>query len=93
MYIEKPDNFKDAPVISPTIVVMTLIHLAVLFFSNYAIGTDNAGYSISVFHGAVYFTSFLLAMSILVGVRSRSAGLLDMFIVFLTFLFTFFAFK
>ncbi len=90
MYYQQQDNLKDAPLISIPLVFVTLIHIGVVLFIKYATGQDQIGYSSGVLFPVIYLSSFFLLLTLLVGLKNKSSGLIDMILTSVVLIGTYF---
>jgi hypothetical protein len=89
MYYERPDNLRNIPIVSIPFIFMTMVHFFVVLVVKYTTGLDETGYPSTVFSPFVYFSSFFLVLTVVVGVRNKSAGLIDMILGFIVLVLTY----
>lgn len=90
MYYEKRDTTKFTPIVSISFAVIACIHILVTAFVVHFISIDEIGYPTTVLNTAVYFTSFLVFLSVIVGLKNKSSGYIDMLIACILLIATFF---
>jgi hypothetical protein len=89
VYYEQPDNLKSAPIISIPLVLVVMLHAFLSWFVYYATKMDLTGYPSSILSPLIYFGAFLVLLTILVEIKNKSAGLLDMIVGFITLVATY----
>ncbi|MBU3668944.1 MAG: hypothetical protein FGM57_03175 [Candidatus Taylorbacteria bacterium] len=90
MYYEKQDTTKYTPIVSIPFLVVAFIHIAVTVCIKYVVGQDTVGYSSNLLNPIIYFTAFLVVLSIFVQLRNKSAGYIDMLLAFVVLVGTYF---
>lgn len=72
---------------------MVLIQFAALGFSKFLSAADNVGYAIPVSNTVFYLSSFFLVLTLGISIRNKSIGLIDLVLVPIVLLVTFFMFN
>ncbi len=91
MYYEKPDTTKNTPIVSIPFVVVRVIHVCTTFFVKSVTGLDEIGYSSTILNPIVYFTALLVVLGVVVGLKNKSLGFLDMILGFIILVATYFS--
>lgn len=87
---EQPDNLEKIHILSPWVVIISLVQFFILFFFEYVSGTDNTeGYVVDYFRPVIYASSFVLVLTAINGIRRRSIGLLDLVLVAIVLIISF----
>lgn len=77
-------------IVSAPVILMTVIQFAIVIASNFIVDRDNLGLISTVFQPLVYLSSFFLIVSVVTVLNNKSAGLLDLPLVALTLIASFF---
>jgi hypothetical protein len=86
----QPDNLEKIHIVSPWVVIISILQFLMLFFFKYVSGMDNTnGYVVNYFSPAIYACSFVLVLTALNGIYRRSVGLLDLVLVALVLIISF----
>lgn len=92
MYYEKPDTTKNTPVASISIIALSILHIGVWFVIRNLLEIDEIGYPSTILYPFIYFTAALLIIGIIVGLRNKSLGYIDMILVFIILFVTYIKF-